>query len=131
VSVLPGARAASQRPDRVTVHQLEVRPRAGADVAPEVPLHDGPRGAAESKGGVSVGRPRLFPGHCRKLWLRFLDSQWEDLQTIKDDLDKPSVADVVRDAIDDYVADYRERRVFRATQRPGPENVKCHAKPIA
>lgn len=62
-----------------------------------------------------LGRPRLFTAWHR-LWLRVATSEFDDLKVIAAAEGK-TVTDVVRDAVNEYVGDFRERRVFATRAR--------------
>jgi len=62
-----------------------------------------------------LGRPRLFVAWHR-LWLRVASSEHDDLKAIAAAEGK-TVTDVVRDAVNEYVGDFREQRVFATRSR--------------
>ena len=57
----------------------------------------------------------------RRLWIRISDAEFDDLRTIAVEMtttsrDQPyTVTRIIREAVDEFVADFRERKVFDAT----------------
>lgn len=70
---------------------------------------------ADAPSGRPLGRPRLFPAWHR-LWLRVASPEFDDLKAIATAEGK-TVTDVVREAVNEYVGDFRERRVFATRER--------------
>jgi hypothetical protein len=71
--------------------------------------------SSSTAGRPSLGRPRLFAAWHR-LWLRVETSEHADLKAIAA-LEGKTVTDVVRDAVNEYVGDFREQRVFATRSR--------------
>lgn len=74
-------------------------------------------------GGTRPGRKPTYEKRMnRRMVVRLSDEQEQDLKSIAA-AEGPNrdVSSIVRDAVDEYVADYRERRVFTRPGRYLPE----------
>lgn len=59
------------------------------------------------------GRPATYGKRMtRRLVIRTTDDQIEDLKSVAADEGHRDVSVIVREAVDEYVSDYRERKVF-------------------
>jgi hypothetical protein len=63
-----------------------------------------------------IGRPRIFDEPAtRTIRVRLTESQWRDLVTVAGD-NGTDVSGVIREAVNEYVADYCEQQLFRRTK---------------
>lgn len=69
-------------------------------------------------------QPRFGTPATRRTTIRLTDDQHRDLENVARE-NGISVSDVLRDAVNDYVADYRERPVFTGNTSAG------NARPIS
>lgn len=75
-----------------------------------------------------LGRLTRIPGErsTRPVQIRMTPTEYRDLEQIaRDNLKTP--AEVIRDAVNEYVTDYRDRRLFSQTRgaaRPAPKTAR-------
>jgi len=104
------------------------RTRTGPDMNVDPDRDDDPgrddEPGAQPGGAKRTGRRPRVPGHasCVRLSVRLTPDERRDLESVARD-NQTSLTDVLREAVNEYVADYRDRAVFQ----PDPDRVSSSA----